>query len=190
MNIHLFYDAAGVIRQWAVAPDDDQYCPPGLTLLTLPPETPFDIDVQMIADGALVPRVFTLVENKSAKATAAASYFSNLFFLPNGFTFGGKLFQLDDASRANISAGVNDALTTLSDPTHYPFQIPYWVAADNSHMALSGPDDMIAFGRACLAYFQGCRVRFRAIKDAIVAAVDQAALDAIDVTAGYPTPVG
>jgi hypothetical protein len=45
---------------------------------------------------------------------------------------------------------------------------------------------MYAFGRAAGAYVSACVLRLRAIKDAIAAAADQAALDAIDVTAGYP----
>ncbi len=45
---------------------------------------------------------------------------------------------------------------------------------------------MYAFGRAGAAYVSACVLRLRAIKDAIAAAPDQATLDAIDVTAGYP----
>jgi phage terminase large subunit-like protein len=60
-----------------------------------------------------------------------------------------------------------------------------WIAADNSHVAMDAAQ-MYAFGRAAGAYVSTCVLRLRAIKDAIAAAADQAALDAIDVTAGYP----
>lgn len=135
-------------------------------------------------NAAIVPFVATLAENQRTKTGTALDYFNGLFVA--GFTWNGKLVQIDEASRNNISGGVNDALATLADPVSYPFQIPYWIAADNSHVPLAGPADMIAFGRAVLGYFQSCRAHLRATKDQIVAAPDQATLDAIDVTSGYP----
>jgi hypothetical protein len=42
------------------------------------------------------------------------------------------------------------------------------------------------FSLAVAAYVSTCILHCRAIKDAIGAAVDQAALAAIDITAGYP----
>jgi hypothetical protein len=177
-------------RQGALDPSALQV---GQAYLEIPDDTTMGSNMWQVANphtpqAALTAYVSSLAELKMVKLNQAGAHFGSLFLLPNGFTYHGYLMQLDDDSRANISAGVNDALATKSDAAAYPFQIPYWVAADNAHMALSGPDDMIAFGRACLAYYQACRVRFRAIKDSITAAADQTALDAIDATAGYPTP--
>jgi hypothetical protein len=57
--------------------------------------------------------------------------------------------------------------------------------ADNSSLALPTAADMLALGQAAADRYAALRLKLGQIKDAIDAAADQAALDAIDVTAGW-----
>jgi hypothetical protein len=132
----------------------------------------------------IVPYVPTLSENQRAKSAAASAWQAGL--IAAGFTWSGSLFQIDADSRTNIAAMGIMALGSITDPANSPWPSGfYWVAADNSHVAMDAPT-MYAFGRAVAAYVSACVLRLRAIKDAIAAAPDQATLAAIDVTAGYP----
>jgi hypothetical protein len=168
--------------------DQDLSAHPGLAAREVEAEPiPRPAGYMFDGDWAIQPRRPPLADLQRAKEVTAWQYFNLLFVLPKGFTFRGKLIQIDDFSRVNIAAAVNDALASLQNPTLFPFQVPYWVCADNSHLTLDGPEDMVALGRAVLAYFQGCRVNLRAIKTAIGVSADQTALDAIDVSASYPT---
>ena len=128
----------------------------------------------------------TLAENQRAKLAAASNYQAGQ--IAAGFTYGGALFQIDSDSQTQMAAMGIMALGSITDPANSPWPDGfYWVAADNSHVPMDAAT-MYAFGRAVAGYVSACVLRLRAIKDAIAAAADQASLDAIDVTAGYPTP--
>jgi hypothetical protein len=136
------------------------------------------------SNGALVAYVPSLAQNQASKAQAATAVYASR--IAAGFTWSSVLYQIDPASQANISAMGLMALGSVTDPANSPWPSGfYWVAADNSHVAMDAPA-MYAFGRAVGAYVSACVLKLRAIKDAIAAAADQATLDAIDVTAGYP----
>jgi hypothetical protein len=135
-------------------------------------------------DFNIVPAEVGLPDNRLAKRNAAADHFAAL--MAAGFTYSGALFQIDSPAQAQIAAMGVMALGSITDPAGSPWPAGfYWIAADNSHVAMDAAQ-MYAFGRAAGAYVSTCVLRLRAIKDAIAAAADQAALDAIDVTAGYP----
>jgi len=141
----------------------------------------------IVVNGALADRVATLGESRAAQTNAAVAHYNAL--IAAGFTYGGALFQIDSAAQANIAAMGVMALGSITDPAGSPWPAGfYWIAADNSHLPMDAAQ-MYAFGRAAGAYVSACVLRLRAIKDAIASAPDQAALDAIDVTAGYP-PAG
>ena len=149
-----------------------------------PAGTPDTPGAYMIQGGAPVPRTATLAESQFAKRTAAAAQYGTL--IAAGFTYQGVLFQIDSNSQAQMAAMGVMALGSITDPAGSPWPDGfYWVAADNSHVAMDAAT-MYAFGRAVAAYVSACVLRLRAIKDAIAGAADQAALDVIDVTAGYP----
>lgn len=141
-----------------------------------------------VADGAVVDWVPTLDSNRQAKAVAAAGNFAAL--IAAGFSFSAVPYQIDTDSQARIAAMGIMALGSITDPANSPWPDGfYWVAADNSHVPMDAAA-MYAFGRAVGAHVSACVLRLRAIKDAIAGAADQAALDAIDVTAGYPAASG
>jgi len=159
----------------------------GLRMIRPPDGTPDTPGAYMVQNGALAPRTASLAENRFAKTNGAVTHYNAL--IAAGLTYGGTLFQIDSAAQANIAAMGVLALGSIADPAGSPWPAGfYWIAADNSHVPMDAAA-LYAFGRAAAAYVSACVLRLRAIKDAIAAAADQAALDAIDVTAGYP-PAG
>ena len=155
-----------------------------LRVIQPPAGTPDAPGTYMVQNGAPVPRVTTLDESRFAKRTAAAAHYAAL--IAAGFTYGGTRFQIDSDSQTQMAAMGIMALGSITDPAGSPWPGGfYWVAADNSHVAMDAAA-MYAFGRAVAGYVSTCVLRLRAIKDTIAAAADQTALDAIDVTAGYP----
>ena len=125
-----------------------------------------------------------LAEHRLAKRNEAADDFAAR--MAAGFTCSGALFQIDGDSQQNITAMGALALSSVIDPTANPWPGDfYWIAADNSHVAMDAAATL-AFARSVATYVSSCILRLRAIKDAIAAAADEAALEAIDVTAGYP----
>ena len=136
------------------------------------------------ADFAINPRVPELLDLRRAKDAAARAHFDDL--ISAGFSHAGTRYQIDSTSQSHIAALSLLALGCVTDPQNSAWLTDiYWVAADNSHVSMDAPA-MYGFGRAVAGYVSASLLRFRAIKDAIAAAPDQAALDAVDVTAGYP----
>jgi hypothetical protein len=157
---------------------------PGLRMIRPPDGTPDTPGAYMVRSGALDARVASLAENRFAKTSAAVIHYNAL--LAAGLTYDGTRFQIDNAAQANIAAMGVLALGSIADPAGSPWPAGfYWIAADNGHVPMDAAA-MYAFGRAAGSQVSACVLRLRAIKDAIAAAADQAALDAIDVTAGYP----
>jgi len=99
-----------------------------------------------------------------------------------GFPYAGKVFQIDQASQFNISAV---AVMALAVGDGWDGE-SYFIAADNSHLPLPTAADAITFASAAKAYVSGLIRHNRALKDAIAAAVDTDALDAVDLTSGWP----
>ena len=138
-----------------------------------------------VVNGAYVPYAPTLADNRAAKAASARQIFDGL--IAAGFSYQSALYQIDAESQARIAAANVIALGSIADPANSPWPADfYWIAADNSHVPMSA-QTICAFGRAVAGYIGGCILQLRTIKDAIAAAANQPALDAIDIAAGYPT---
>ena len=141
-----------------------------------------------VANGILLPYAPTLADARAAKAAAAEAQFAAI--LGAGFTCSGKLFQIDADSQTRIAAMGALALGGITDPAGSPWPAGfYWVAADNSHVPMDARGTY-AFARAVALYVSGCVLHLRTLKDTIAGTADQAALDTIDVTAGYPPASG
>ena len=141
-----------------------------------------------VANGALVRYAPTLDDAKAAKRTLADATMQAR--IATGFTWSGKLYQIDAGSQTRIAAMGALALGSIADPAGSPWDGGfYWVAADNSHVPMDAVG-MAGFARAVALYVSGCILHLRTIKDTIAGAADQAALDAVDVTAGYPVASG
>lgn len=92
------------------------------------------------------------------------------------------IFDSDDQSRANISGAVTMAL--LAQLNAQAFSIG-WKLADNTVTTLSGPQ-MIGAGVAVGQHVSECHEVAQGLGLAIDDAASHAALDAIDVTVGWP----
>jgi hypothetical protein len=96
-----------------------------------------------------------------------------------GLVVAGAPIRTDEGSQAKISGAValfdNDPTLTAID---WEAQPGIWVTLDEETMRAIG----VAVGR----HVQACFSHARSLIEAITAAADQAALDAIDVEAGWP----
>ncbi len=88
----------------------------------------------------------------------------------------------DVDSRNKLNGAVLMAM--LAAQAGQPFAIA-WTLADNSNVALDGPG-LIAMASAVGQHVAACHAHAQALKAAIDLAEDHAALDAIDVEAGWP----
>lgn len=124
---------------------------------------------------------------KAAKLRSAGAHFAGLFVMPNGFTYSAKLYQIDypDSQDAITAMGALAGAALSGHGTWDPAF--YFIAADNSHVAMDAPA-MFGFANAVADYVRNARYRYRAIKDATLAAADISSVNAIDETSGYPTP--
>jgi hypothetical protein len=104
-----------------------------------------------------------------------------------GRNYGGKNYQIDAASQANIAAKATQALGVLNNvPGAQPWPTGfYWIATDNTHTPLDAAG-MYAFAQDVGNYVAGLILNRRALKDAANAASAAAALAAIDPNSGYP----
>jgi len=183
MGSYLIYEPATAKALFVQQSRNPPTLPPEYRFIEVEPGTVIDRG-DTVVDGVLVRYVPTVADLKAAKASAAEAHFQGL--IAAGFTWSGTLFQIDDASQTRIAAMGALALGSIADAAGSPWDGGfYWVAADNSHVPMDAAATY-AFARAVALHVSACILNLRAIKDAIAGAADQAALDAIDIAAGYP----
>ena len=88
----------------------------------------------------------------------------------------------DTDSRNKLNGAVLMAM--LAAQAGQPFAIT-WTLADNSNDALDGPG-LIGMATAVGRYVAACHAHAQTLKAAIDGAEDHAALDAVDIAAGWP----
>lgn len=107
-----------------------------------------------------------------------------VFHESNVFPFDGKLFDADANSRdrlINASAAAHTALITGS-----AFSTE-WVTNDNSTYSVPDAQTMLAIQMAYVYHGQSIHNHTQQLKMVVRAATTQSELDAIDITAGWPT---
>lgn len=119
----------------------------------------------------------TLAEMREARTTSAKAEFSAR--IAAGMPWGDTRLQIDTDSRTNLlgAKGLADA-GALPDPFA-------WRMQDNSMLPLDAAG-VQAMATAAGLYYAGLFAVKSALVDAIAAAPDVAAVEAIDVTAGWP----
>lgn len=93
------------------------------------------------------------------------------------------VFDSDEISRGNITGAVTMAM--IAKGAGQPFAMG-WKLKDNSIVQVTNADAMIGVGVAVGSHVAACHAAAQAIAVAIQAAANVSALDAIDITAGYP----
>ena len=108
------------------------------------------------------------------------------------FVFGEHVFDYDTESQKRITGAATLAGFAMGagkqpgDLLWHGGETPFmWITADNSLVQLDAPTTF-TLGQAAAAWESAHIFAARALKDAIAAAADDAALDAIDITAGWP----
>lgn len=115
------------------------------------------------------------VLKRDRAALALAFYRNDLSERP--FTFEGVGYAIDITSLSRIRAMGNRALR--------PGFSVQWIAADGSPVEMNA-EKAKAFAEAANRYAADCVARLRAIQAAIGAAADTDAIEAIDISGGYP----
>jgi hypothetical protein len=110
-----------------------------------------------------------------------------------GITLNGKLYQTDSDSRENIAGGAQLAVLAIAggalpgntkwDGSGSDFG---WITADNSIVLLDA-QTMLTLAKAAAEFKKNCIMYGYGMKQQINAATAHTTLDAINVTAGWPT---
>ncbi|MBS1183769.1 MAG: hypothetical protein H6Q99_3649 [Proteobacteria bacterium] len=94
---------------------------------------------------------------------------------------------LDDGSRADLTAMAAMATAATSSAVAWPDSYARgWIARENLRVPLPTPAAGLALAASVGAYYAAIIQRRRDLKDAALSAEDAVALDAIDVSAGWP----
>lgn len=94
---------------------------------------------------------------------------------------------LDDGSRADLTAMAATATVAVSGAVPWPDSYARgWIAIENVRIPLPKPADGLALASAVGNYYAAIVQHRRDLKDAALAARDEEALSAVDVTAGWP----
>lgn len=102
-------------------------------------------------------------------------------------TSDGLHIKLDDATRADLGTMATTALAAAGAAVPWPESYKIgWIATENIRIQLPVPADGLALAAAVGDFYARIRQHARTLKDAALAAVDTAALDAIDLEGGWP----
>jgi len=100
---------------------------------------------------------------------------------------GGLHVALDDGSRTDLTAMASTATAASTGTVAWPESYSRgWIAVENVRIPLATPADGLALAASVGDWYAAVVQHRRDLKDAALAAGDVAALDAIDVTAGWP----
>lgn len=95
---------------------------------------------------------------------------------------------LDDGSRADLTAMAATATAAASGSVPWPESYARgWITIENVRIPLVTPSAGLALAASVGNYYAALIQHRRDLKDAALAAEDEAALDAIDIAAGWPT---
>lgn len=94
---------------------------------------------------------------------------------------------LDDGSRADMGGMATTAVAAAGGAVPWPesYQIG-WITVENIRIPLPTPADGLSLAAAVGDYYARVKQHARDLKDAVLAASDKAALDAIDIHSGWP----
>lgn len=122
----------------------------------------------------------------SAIATAADALLSSGAPVDSGLHI-----ALDDGSRADLTAMAATATAASTGAVPWPESYARgWIAIENVRIPLATPADGLALAASAGNYYAAIVQHRRDLKDAALAAEDEAALQAIDITAGWPSSQG
>lgn len=94
---------------------------------------------------------------------------------------------LNDTSRTDLTAMATTALAAASGTIPWPASYSLgWITVENTRISMPEPTDGLALAATVGNYYATVIQRGRNLKDAIIAAADEAAIGAIDIDVGWP----
>lgn len=94
---------------------------------------------------------------------------------------------LEDGTRADLTAMATTALGVIGGALTWPASyVTGWITMENIRIPLLQPTDGLALAALVGDYYAQIRQRGRDLKDSVLAAADDAAIDAIDIGTGWP----
>lgn len=152
-------------------------------------DAPEEVDLGWTWDGdAFAPQPAPILDLVALKARVkAAIELHRAAMLAAGYPVSGLHVALDDASRADLTGMSSTALAALSGVAQWPASYAEgWITTSNVRIPLPTPADGLALAAAAGDWYARIVQRARTLKDAALAAEDEAALGAIDIEAGWP----
>jgi hypothetical protein len=134
--------------------------------------------IETAPDGAPVLAAPPLDDLKVARKAAAQAALAARIAL--GMPWADQTLQIDEASQGRLSAAVLMAQYGL--PQGFA-----WRMADNSWLPVDAAS-LVTMARAAGAHVTALRAHYWGLADAIAAAPDAAAVEAVDLDAGWPLP--
>ena len=183
-DARLFSSAGGAI----VPLDDPAYLAWRARVPGLEP-TPWPLDEAGEAtDGALQEVLAPYgIRVRRADALLAAIDALRAAKLDAGAPIAGQRVAIGDGSRADMGAMATTALAAVSGAVPWPDSYAAgWIAISNVRIPLPEPADGLALAATVGDWYARIVQHARSLKDAVLAAEDDAALDAIDIAAGWP----
>ena len=126
---------------------------------------------------------------QSAKIEAVEAKMDAIFAAGAPVTVGADTLHvaLTDGSRADLTAMATTAVAASTGAVPWPESYQTgWIAMENVRIALATPANGLGLAAGVGDYYAQVRQNGRDLKDAALAAEDQAALDAVDVESGWP----
>ncbi|CAA0086845.1 Uncharacterised protein [Starkeya nomas] len=145
------------------------------------------VTVGWLWDGeALSPPTTDHAEHQRAMIAAVDARRDGI--LAGGYPTAGLHISLSNASRADMTAMAATALAAIGGAIPWPDSYALgWIAMENERLALATPVEGLTLAGLVGDYYARTVQHARTLKDAVLAAPDEAALDAIDISAGWPT---
>lgn len=145
-----------------------------------------DINTGALTEHPDLPPMWSLDDIRAAKLAAISATAADLL-AAGAPVDGGLHIALDDGSRADLTAMAATATAASAGAISWPESYSRgWIAIENVRIPLATPAAGLTLAASVGDWYAVVVQHRRDLKDASLAAEDAAALDAIDVTTGWP----
>ena len=146
----------------------------------------YNITTGVTSEFADLPPIWSLDDLRATKL-AAISTTADALLAAGAPVDGGLHIALDDGSRADLTAMAATATAASAGAVTWPESYSRgWIAVENVRIPLATPAAGLMLAASVGDLYAAVVQHRRDLKDAALAAEDAAALDAIDVTTGWP----
>ena len=145
------------------------------------------VETQRDATGTEAAELkLTLSQMQGAKLAAVSSR-ADALIAAGAPVLSGLHISLDDGSRTDLTAMAATATAAASGSVNWPDSYSRgWISMENVRIPLATPTDGLALAASVGDWYARIIQYRRDLKDQVLAAADEAALDAIDIAAGWP----